>query len=390
MKNNKDLNTNQILKYLNKEMTESEIIELKKLLQDQKNLALFKKHIAIDHYIQLNKNDFDSQKAASLFQKHIQSTKPSSKTDKNRSNNYLKYAAIFIGLILGSTFIYNKLLYNTDEIITEVTLQQGDGNIETLQDDELFKEIKNEDGIILAFQEKNKIIYNTKDNDSISKEKTVINTLRVPYGKKIQLVLSDGTIVHVNAGSTLKFPSKFLSGHVREVTLSGEAYFEIARNEKDPFIVSTNGIKTEVLGTKFNVSSYADDSFSEVVLIEGSVGVFKNKNRFDKNTDKILAPNQKASLLKTSQSLNISNVKTENYIAWVDGVLVFKNESFEIITKKLERFYNKKITINYQNIKTEKFTGRFDVENIESVLKTFKSNTFFNYHIKENEIIINP
>ncbi|WP_271766356.1 FecR family protein [Aquimarina algiphila] len=390
MKNNKDLDTNQIIKYLNNEMTESEIIELETLLKDEKNLNLFKKYIVTDHYIQLSKNDFDSQKASSLFQKHIQNTKSLTKTNKNRNNNYLKYAAVFIGLILGGTFLYNKNISNENEIITEVTLQQGDGSIETLQDNELFKEIKNEDGTILAFQEKNKIVYNNEGNNATSEEKVVINTLRVPYGKKIQLVLSDGTTVHVNAGSTLKFPSKFLSGQIREVDLSGEAYFEVARNEKDPFIVSTNGIRTEVLGTKFNVSSYADDSFSEVVLVEGSVGVFKDKNRFDKNTDKILSPNQKASLSKTSQSLNISNVKTENYIAWVDGILLFKSESFETVMKKLERFYDKKITINYQNIKTEKFTGRFDVENVEDVLKTFKSNTFFNYRIKGNEIIINP
>lgn len=94
--------------------------------------------------------------------------------------------------------------------------------------------------------------------------------------------------------------------------------------------------------------------------------------------------------MKSERNLNISTVKTENYTAWVDGILLFKNESFENIIKKLERSYDKKITINYQKIKKEKFTGQFDVENIEDVLKTFKSNTFFNFTIKENEIIINP
>ncbi|WP_024771014.1 FecR family protein [Aquimarina macrocephali] len=389
MKKNKDLDINQILKYLNNEMSERELTEFKKLLNDEENLNEFKKYIITDHYIQLGKNDFDNQKASSLFQKQIQSTKSRTKTRKNRINNYLKYAAVFVGLIISATLYYNNTFFGTGSTSNEVTLQLSDGSLETIQENELFKEIKNNDGTVVGVQEKGKIVYQNEKNN-IAEVKPSINTLKVPYGRKFQLELSDGTIVHVNAGSTLKFPVRFIAGQVREVELSGEAYFEVARNEEAPFIVSTNGIKTEVLGTKFNVSSYTDDPFSEVVLVEGSVGVFKNKDRFNKDTDQILKPNQKASLLKSGQNLNISTVKTENYTAWVDGILLFKNESFENIIKKLERSYDKKITINYPKIKKEKFTGQFDVENIEDVLKTFKSNTFFNFTIKENEIIINP
>ncbi|WP_438422875.1 FecR family protein [Aquimarina macrocephali] len=389
MKKNKDLDINQILKYLNNEMSERELTEFKKLLNDEENLNEFKKYIITDHYIQLGKNDFDNQKASSLFQKQIQSTKSRTKTRKNRINNYLKYAAVFVGLIISATLYYNNTFFGTGSTSNEVTLQLSDGSLETIQENELFKEIKNNDGTVVGVQEKGKIVYQNEKNN-IAEVKPSINTLKVPYGRKFQLELSDGTIVHVNAGSTLKFPVRFIAGQVREVELSGEAYFEVARNEEAPFIVSTNGIKTEVLGTKFNVSSYTDDPFSEVVLVEGSVGVFKNKDRFNKDIDQILKPNQKASLLKSGQNLNISTVKTENYTAWVDGILLFKNESFENIIKKLERSYDKKITINYPKIKKEKFTGQFDVENIEDVLKTFKSNTFFNFTIKENEIIINP
>ncbi|WP_103070465.1 FecR family protein [Aquimarina sediminis] len=389
MKKNNGLDINQIHKYLNNEMSEHELNEFKESLKDEKNLNEFKKYIVADHYIQLNKNDFDSQKALSLLHKKIQNTKSLSKTRKNRINNYLKYAAIFVGLLISATLYYNRDIFETDQPINEITLQQDNGSFETIKDNELFKEIKNEDGIVLGFQEKSKIVYKN-DESNASQAKLSINTLKVPYGKKFQLVLSDGTTVHVNAGSTLKFPAQFIPGRLREVELSGEAYFEVARNEKDPFIVSTNGIRTEVLGTKFNVSSYGNDSFSEVVLVEGSVGVSKAKERFNKDTDQILVPNQKASLSRSDRSLSISDVKTENYIAWVDGVLLFKNESFENIIKKLERAYDKKITVNYQKIKKEKFTGRFDIEDIEDVLKTFKSNTFFNFNIKENEIIINP
>ncbi|GGX14736.1 FecR family protein [Aquimarina muelleri] len=384
------MDTDQILKYINNEMSELEIIEFEKLLKDEKNLSLLKEYTVTDHYIQLNKNDFDYQKASSLLQKQIQSTKSITKTRKNKSNNYLKYAAIFIGVFIStSLYFYNDLLFHKNPVTDQVTLQLDNGSLETIKENDLFKEIKDEDGILLGVQEKSKIVYKNK-KDSLAQTKLTINTLTVPYGKKFQLVLSDGTIVHVNSGSTLKFPVQFIPGKIREVELSGEAYFEVVRNEKDPFIVSANGIKTEVFGTKFNVSSYPNDPFSEVVLVEGSVGVFKDKKRFDTKKDTFLKPNQKASLIKANKSLDISEVKTENYIAWVDGVLLFKNESFENIMKKLERAYNKKITINYQKIKTEKFTGRFDIENIENVLQTFSSNTFFNFNIRKNEIIINP
>ena len=384
------MDTDQILKYINNEMSQLEKIEFEKLLKDKKNLDLLKEYTITDHYIQLSKKDFDYQKASLLLHEQIQNTKTITNTHKNKRNNYLKYAAVFVGILIStSLYFYNNILLDNNQIINEVTLQQDNGSMETIKENDLFKEIKNENGVVLGVQKKNKIVYKN-EKDSLAKTKLSINTLKVPYGKKFQLVLSDGTIVHVNAGSTLKFPTQFISGRVREVELSGEAYFEVTRNEKDPFIVSTNGIKTEVFGTKFNVSSYANDPFSEVVLVEGSVGVFKDKKRFDKKNDTFLKPNQKASLLKSNKDLAISEVKTENYIAWVDGVLLFKNESFENIMKKLERAYDKKIIINYQKIKTEKFTGRFDIEGIEDVLKTFKSNTFFNFNIKENEIIINP
>ncbi len=390
MKKSTDLDTKQILKYLNNEMTQDELVAFENMLKHEKNLDLFKKYIGTDHYIQLSKNEFDAQKALASFQKQIQNTKSTPKTNRNRIQSYLKYAAIFVGILIASTFFFKTTFSNSNKIYNEITLQQEDGSIETIKVNEEFKEIKNQNGTVIGFQQKDKLTYQNKIDNKKLEEKVVINTLKVPYGKKFQLVLSDGTKVHINAGSTLKFPSKFIPGKVRKVELTGEGFFEVTKNAKDPFIVSTNGLNTEVFGTKFNVSSYPDDAFSEVVLVEGSVGVFENNDRFNSNTDKKLVPNQKASLTNTNKNLKISTVRPEQYIAWVDGVLLFKNESFENIMKKLERFYDKKITINYKKIKTEKFTGKFDIEDIEDVLKTFSSNTPFKFDIQKSEIIINP
>ena len=389
MKENPNLDINQIIKYLNDEMTNTELKEFENLLKHKKNLDLFKEYTVTNHYVQLSKNDFDEQKALSSFNKHLQNTKSPVKKSTLKTVNYIKYAAVFVGLILSTTFFLKYNFFNSPEDLDKITLVQGDSGLETIIDDTSSKEITNQEGVVVGIQENNTLTYKNDENTSTA-ENVVINTLRVPYGKKFQLVLSDGTKVHVNAGSTLRFPEKFIPGQLRKVALTGEGYFEVARNEKAPFIVTTNGLSTEVFGTKFNVSSYPDDTFSEVVLVEGSVGVFKESDRFNKESGVKLVPNQKAHLKNSDQSVNVSNVKIDQYVAWIDGVLLFKNESFENIMKKLERYYDKKITINYPKIKTEKFTGKFDVENLEEVLKTFSSNTPFKFKIKESEIIINP
>ncbi|MEW7278334.1 FecR family protein [Aquimarina sp. 2201CG1-2-11] len=388
MKKHEDLEINRIHKYLNNEMSDQEVSEFETLLKDKNYLEKFKEYIITNHYIQMGNNDFDNEQAFSKFQVQIKKNTRSTRVRKNKTSSFLKYAAIFVGLLVAGTSTYVYLnSKDPNQNNNQITLQLDDESPEILKESEVFKEIKSKEGIILGIQENNKLVYDVNDS---SKTPPKINTLTVPYGKKFKLVLADGTIVNVNSGTTLKFPSHFVPGQLREVELSGEAYFEVMRNEKDAFIVSTNGIKTEVFGTKFNVSSYANDSFSEVVLVEGSVGVFKEKSRFDPATDQKLKPQQKASHSKSKKEVQVSNVDSKNYIAWVDGVLLFKNEKFESIMKKLERFYDKKITINYHKIKDEKFTGQFDIENIEDVLNTFKSNTFFNVNIKGNEIIINP
>ena len=216
-----------------------------------------------------------------------------------------------------------------------------------------------------------------------------LNTLKVPYGKTITIVLPDSSKVHVNAGSVLKFPSHFKKDEARIVSLEGEAFFEITHNKKAPFVVNTKGINTEVFGTKFNVSSYDSDSFSEVVLVEGSVGVFREADRFKNDSDLLLLPQQLARIDADETNINVSNVDTKQYIAWVTGVMMFKNEPFKNIVSKLERFYNVTIIVDNKAILNEKFTGEFDQESIETVLKTIQNTTPFNYTINNTTISIN-
>ncbi|MFC5046012.1 FecR family protein [Aquimarina hainanensis] len=382
MEKGKDLEINQIIKYLNGELSEEETALFNTWLKEKENRELFKQYAVTDHYVQLGKNDFDKDKAFSNF---IQK-KNNTRGFISRLGQYTKYAAAIVGIAFCTTFFTDKTELKLEDITTEISLELSDGSVSMIKVEDTFKEIKDENGMTVSVQKGSKLTYQQQNE----LEEVIINTLRVPKGRKLQIELSDGTIVHINAGSTLTFPSSFIAGTTRKVSLEGEAYFKVAKNPEDAFIVATNGINTEVFGTEFNVSSYANDSFSEVVLIEGSVGVFKDKERFDQHTDKRLSPNQKARISSVGKKIKISQVDVSQYIAWIDNILLFKNESFENIMKKLERSYDVEITINNETIKKEKFTGQFDTESIENVLNTFRSNTLFSYEIKENQIIINP
>ena len=302
---------------------------------------------------------------------------------------YTKYAAIFIGAVLLTLLFNNKEeALGTIGAIDQITLQLDGGNFKNI-DENISQKILDDNGKTIGEQINNKLLYNYPTDGKKSK-KTTLNILKVPYGKRFEVVLSDGTQVYLNSGSTLRYPVQFVQGKARVVELIGEAYFKVVKNKEDSFIVNTSTVNTSVFGTEFNVSAYEDDIYTEVVLVNGSIGVYKKGSYFNKKSGTYLSPNQKATYSKTYSNIQVSKVKTQKYIAWVDGVLIFDNESFKTIAKKLERFYNITITNNYTNLDSEKFTAQFDIETIKDVLNTFNNNTPFKFTIKNNKIIINP
>ena len=218
---------------------------------------------------------------------------------------------------------------------------------------------------------------------------SVYNSLRVPNGKTFRLRLSDNSEVYLNAGSKIKYPIQFIKDKPREVFLEGEGYFKVSKNKRSPFIVNANGLNTEVFGTEFNISSYPNDDFTEVVLVEGSVGVFEGGNRFTPEDGVTLMPNEMA--YKSEENvLEVNQVDVGQHIAWINGNLFFNNENFGSIIKKIERHFDLKITNNYKLLEQKKFTGKFDSENIEQILLTFQRTNDFSYTIQEDKIVINP
>lgn len=176
--------------------------------------------------------------------------------------------------------------------------------------------------------------------------------ITVPFGQMSQLKLSDGTKVWLNSGTTLRYPEQF-AGDQRSVMIKGEAYFEVAKMANKPFTVNTADMKVEVLGTSFNVLAYKEDAASSVTLVEGKVVV--------RNIEGIsiaqLNPGQMATKNKAETTVEIKNVKTAFYAAWIDGKLFFDDEPLDQIAVKLERWFNVDIVFANQQLKSHRFTG---------------------------------
>jgi transmembrane sensor len=238
------------------------------------------------------------------------------------------------------------------------------------------------------------------------------NNISTRPGSKTQIKLPDGTLVILNADSKLTYPDNFL-GNTREVNLEGEAFFEVTHNPEKPFIVHTKLMDIRVLGTVFNVRSYADDNTSEASLLKGSIQITL-KNRKDEKI--MLVPDEKISVsnlavldpiekntMKTAaESTDVVNEpsvaidkidydtkdKTANEVAWTQNKLVFNNEDFEKIVLTLERWYGKQIVIKDLRLKGQRFTGKFKNESLEQVLKAFQLSYNFKYKTENNIIII--
>lgn len=300
-----------------------------------------------------------------------------------------KYAAILIGFIGIYFFVIQNETTDIQDgqlIIAEenIILELDNGKVKVI-DANGKEKIIDKSGKIAGTQIGNLIDYKSENEV----EELVYNKLTIPYGKKFQIVLSDGTKVHLNAGTSLKYPVKFIKGENRQVFLDGEAYFEVTKDESNPFVVSADEIDIRVLGTQFNVSSYPEDDHINTVLIEGAVSVYNKDEAYNPETTTILKPGFKAAWDKRNNQIVIEEADTEMYTAWINGRIIFRHTSFKNIIKKLERHYNVVIVNNNEALSNEQFAASFDIETIEQVFKSFNANYAIDYTIKNNQIIIN-
>jgi ferric-dicitrate binding protein FerR (iron transport regulator) len=236
-----------------------------------------------------------------------------------------------------------------------------------------------------------------------------VQTMEVPYGSKSRIILPDGSVVTLNSGSSLKYSSSGFNSGSRSVSLTGEGFFNVAKDSTRPFYMTTPGIRVKVLGTTFNVKAYPDENIEEATLVSGMVEIYASSDKTEKGKPIVLKPNQKAVFLKsgnnflTNDSVMVSPVttpvklktvnlqsssRTEQTISWKENKLIFDNEPFSSLVIRIERWYDVKIVVNYPELNSARFTGKFDKETLEQVLNALVTVTPFNYNIKQNLITI--
>lgn len=261
---------------------------------------------------------------------------------------YSSAAAVAVLLLVAGGFYYTDH-YVEDNLTAIEKVQKPEQPVETIQlilADKKKVNIEEEDSR-LQYSKKGELHINTQkidipqkstDTNKQGQKDPVYNQLIVPTAKRSFLELADGSKIWVNANTRVVYPVTF-ENKKREIYVDGEIYIEVSPDKERPFIVKSEKMDIRVLGTKFNVSAYATNKESSVVLVSGKVNVHT-----DNRAESILEPSDRLSYGKGS--IDIRKVNVENYISWKDGFYTFDNECFSIVLDKLSDYYGKKITYN--------------------------------------------
>lgn len=276
----------------------------------------------------------------------------------------LKYAAVaLVFAVIGGLVVYlksdNQSIYKQMASQIVQIPSEGKGPVLITASGENLNLKKTNSSV--DYRQNGSVVLN---NDSVLKTVTetgnAMNQLVIPYGNQSKLTLADNTVVWLNAGSRLVYPTTF-AGKTREVLLFGEAYFEVAKNADKPFIVKTSDIQVKVLGTHFNVSAYAEDKVIQTVLQEGSVELRKNDSGIFSERI-VLKPNQMASFSKSTSETALYDVDASYYTLWTKGLLSFDEVDFDKILKKVERFYNITVDFSEPALSTIRISGKLDLK----------------------------
>jgi transmembrane sensor len=295
----------------------------------------------------------------------------------NRKKNFrritlslLKYAAVaLVFFFLGISYYYFQKTESFSGLAEQMYPAQDVNSVQLILGDGINVPIDENESTV-EYRSDGQIVINSRDTVPAKSDRKAqkLNQLVIPHGKNSSILLPDGTVAYLNAGSRLVYPN-FFRGKNREVFLIGEGFFEVTHDESMPFIVQTTDLNVEVLGTRFNVSAYPSDNMIETVLVEGKVKISPKGVQLLKN-DYTIEPNQLASYNRTSAETKISDVDISNYATWHNGYLNFNSSDLSRIVKRLERYYNIKIILDDPMLGIRSITGKLHLKDeTEYVLK---------------------
>lgn len=375
--------SNLVGKYLRNELNSDEKEWLNAWIAESKeNDSLFKK-ITAESFIQEELIRFSAADKSTAWARIKRETQ-NAETEINNTETairrsplrlVLRYAAVISLLVLSITVFKiqeqrssknEKTALGLHDVApggNKATLTLADGT-SILLDDAKNGELAHQHNTVISKSKEGQLHYRpSSTNDGTDLTESLFNTITTPRGGQFQLILSDGTKVWLNSISSLKYPAEF-KGHERNVELTGEAYFEVAKNNKMPFIVNVGKTKVEVLGTHFNIMAYSDEKSSAITLLEGAV-MISNKS-VAKGI--MLIPGQQAQIGK-DQLINVSKADVEQSVAWKDGYFQFSRNNIEDVMKQLGRWYDIEVVFE-GNVPRYELVGKIRRSvNLSQVLK---------------------
>lgn len=390
-----------IVKFLNKEANFDELQQLELWISNPNNEALFLEYIKINASINKSMTKYNKVKAKENIILRIKKEKEIATNNSKRSLRYKYAAAAILIIAFASTYLLKDTLFsnqieNNIPIIVNNQIKPGiDKATLTLEDG---TQVTLEKGTSYQTQNANsngeEIIYSKPSRE------LVYNYLTIPRGGQFQITLSDGTKVWLNSETQLKYPVSFTDGESRKVELVyGEAYFEVTHSTKHKgsnFKVlspSLQGEATkqshynqaiEVLGTKFNVKAYKDETMVYTTLVEGKVKVKTDTQ------NRMLAPNQQSIVDINNKNIEIANSNVRNEVAWVNGEVILQHKNLKEIMKVLSRWYDMEVIFANKDLENVRFIGVLGKDqNIEDILNTIKSFGVINsYEINNKKVIL--
>lgn len=317
-----------------------------------------------------------------LQQQPLQSVQPHRRILPRRFMVYVASVAALLFICLGAYYILSqpKLQGNTNITADVIDSLSRSGQVQIILDgrqavglDKNNAEIQvDEDGAVTV----NKQLVAASRGEKIS-----VNQIVVPYGKRSKIILPDGSSLWINSGSCISYASDFEVN--RKLSVQGEIYLDVRKDATHPFVVKTNRLEVTVLGTSFNVTDYAKDVETAVVLVQGSVDV-----KVDNKEKKHLIPNQRLS--KANGEVKVDKVDVYNYICWKDDAMNFDGQKLSDVLNSLSRYYNTRIEVS-GSLKDEKFYGSLDLNcTLDELLESISLATPLNIIRQEDKIYIMP
>jgi ferric-dicitrate binding protein FerR (iron transport regulator) len=314
-------------------------------------------------------------------------SKPEKKTFK--LNTFFKIAAILL-VSIGVTFLYNWNFSGGERHASKATLATR-----PIKPGRNTAQLKLSDGSVIDLDQVNAGLISTLGRTRISKDRAgaiiyannsravedAKNTISVPVGGNYKVILPDGTAVWLNASSSLSYPLAF-TGETRRVSLQGEAYFEVAKNPRMPFVVQVNKMQVTVLGTHFNVNAYTEHAAVQTTLVEGSVRLSQGAKQVT------LKPGEQGNVDTESSEIRVAQANTNKVLAWKNGYFMFQDDDIQDIMQQIARWYD--LEVEYRGKPSNSRFGGIYSRNkdINELLKGLELTGLVHFKIEGRRVIV--